>query len=69
MIPLEFQGKNEFLDCVGAKDCIKEEVRWKQGLQLAQTVQEQNDNPKKKKKRKPKSEADTVLNSSLSSPY
>lgn len=53
---------------MGAKDCLKEEVRWRQGLQLAQTKHEKNENTKKRKKRKPKSKEDSVLSSSLSSP-
>ena len=27
LLPLKFKGKKEFLYYVGAKDCIKEEVR------------------------------------------
>ena len=33
-IPPEFEGKNKFLYYVGAKDCIKEEVKRQYGFQL-----------------------------------
>ena len=50
-VPPKFSGKNEYLYYVGARDCIKEEIKWRYGFQLVQQVMEKTgENPKKKRK-------------------
>lgn len=49
--PPKISGKNEYLYYVGAKDCIKNEVKWRYGFQLVQKLNEkENQNPKKNKR-------------------
>ena len=56
-------SKNEYLYYVGTKDAIKEEVRWRYGLQLMEQTMAEATNKSEKKKRirskknKPKSES------------
>ena len=66
--PPQFSGKNEYLYYVGANDCVKEEVRWRYGLQLVQNIMETEPNPKKKnrnraKRKSNKSKTDSTSNS------
>lgn len=57
--PPSFFGKNKYLYYVGAKDYVKEEVKWRYGFQLVQKVNEkENKNPKKKKKKMMKSKSE-----------
>ena len=49
------KGKNKYLYYIGTKDAIKEEVRWRYGLQLMeQTMAKTNNQSKEKNKVKPK---------------
>ena len=54
-VPPKFFNKNEYMYYVGAKDCVKEEVKWRYGFQLVQEVMgKTGENPKKKKKSRAK---------------
>ena len=54
-IPPDFARKNEYLYYVGAKDCVKDKVKWRYGFQLVQkTYGKEQQNPKKQKEKKPK---------------
>ena len=55
MIPPKFKGKNEFLYYVGAKDNVKEDIRWRYSFQLVINLnKDKNTNLKKKRNRKPR---------------
>ena len=36
--PPNLSGKNEYLYYVGAEDCVKDEVKWRYGFQLVQSL-------------------------------
>ena len=68
--PPALESKNEYLYYVGTKDAIKEEVRWRYGLQLVeQAMRVSNNQSNEKKKVRPKKKvAMTQLKSDVPKP-
>ena len=51
--PPALGSKNEYLYYVGTKDAIKEEVRWRYGLQLMEQTMAKTNSQSKEKKKEP----------------